>query len=63
MFVMPCVFSTWISNEQRLRLFFGSFGSQIPQSPSMRGTPPEDPHPKIVNFNFMCCCLRQYEID
>ena len=51
--VTPCEVSACVRSEQRLRLFLGSFGSQLPQSPSIRGTPPEDPQPKIVNLSFM----------
>ena len=36
------------SSEQRLRRFFGFAGSQSPQSPPMRGTPAEEPQPRIV---------------
>ena len=34
-------------SEQRLRRFFGFYGSQSPQSPPMRGTPAEEPQPRI----------------
>ena len=39
--------------EQRLRRFFGLAGSQAPQwpepsAPPSRGTPPEEPQPRIV---------------
>ena len=37
------------SREQRERRFFGFAGSQWPQSPSARGTPPDEPQPRIVN--------------
>ena len=35
--------------EQRRRRFFGFLGSQSPQFPPRRGTPPEDPQPRIMN--------------
>ena len=37
-----------MSREQRRRLFFGFFGSQAPQSPPRRGTPPDEPQPRMV---------------
>ncbi len=33
---------------QRLRAFFGFDGSHAPQSPSARGTPPDEPQPRIT---------------
>ena len=36
------------SSEQRLRRFLGSAGSQAPQSPPIRGTPAEEPQPRMV---------------
>ena len=39
------------SREQRRRRLFGSAGSQTPQSPSTRGTPPEEPQPRIVKVS------------
>jgi hypothetical protein len=32
----------------RVRRFFGLSGSQAPQSPVMRGTPGEEPQPRMV---------------
>jgi hypothetical protein len=37
-----------ISALQRRRRFFGFEGSQAPHMVPMRGTPPEDPQPRIV---------------
>src|SRR4051794_14288836 len=37
------------SNEQRSRRFFGLAGSQAPQSPPIRGTPGDEPHPSTRN--------------
>ena len=37
-----------ISSEQRRRRFFGLAGSQTPQLPPMRGTPPDEPQPMMV---------------
>ena len=36
------------SSEQRLRRFLGSAGSQAPQSPPIRGTPADEPQPRMV---------------
>src|SRR5690606_11472347 len=36
--------------EQRVRRFFGFAGSQAPQTLPMRGTPPDDPQPRMVNL-------------
>ena len=41
------------SIEQRVRRFLGSVGSQAPQSPSPRGTPPDDPLPRITTSKLM----------
>ena len=46
--VVPCGLIRSTSMEQRLRRFFGFAGSQSPQTSPMRGTPPEDPQPRIV---------------
>ena len=35
-------------SEQRVRRFLGSFGSQAPQIPPMRGTPQDGPQPRMV---------------
>ena len=40
-----------ISIEQRRRMFLGFLGSQSPQCPPSRGTPPDDPQPRIVHRN------------
>ena len=37
------------SSAQRRRRFFGLVGSQAPQTLPTRGTPPEEPQPRIVN--------------
>ena len=39
--------------ETRVRRFLGSAGSQAPQSPSPRGTPPDDPLPRITTSKLM----------
>ena len=36
------------SIEQRERRFLGLSGSQAPQCPPIRGTPPDDPQPRMV---------------
>ena len=36
------------SSEQRRRGFFGFAGSHSPQSPPMRGTPADEPQPRMV---------------
>ena len=41
------------SSEQRRRRFFGFFGSQAPQPSAGRGTPAEDPQPRIVSVSVM----------
>ena len=41
------------SSEQRRRRFFGLFGSQTPQPSAGRGTPPDEPQPRMVNFSVM----------
>ncbi len=38
-------------SEVRRRRFFGFFGSQSPQPKAGRGTPPDEPQPRMVNFN------------
>ena len=38
-------------SEVRRRRFFGFFGSQSPQPRAGRGTPPEEPQPRMVNFS------------
>src|SRR3954467_11797343 len=45
------VFSTII--EQRRRRFFGLLGSQAPQPSAGRGTPAEEPQPRIVSVSVM----------
>ena len=47
------------SSEQRRRRFFGLFGSQAPQPVPGRGTPPDEPQPRIVNVRFMRRPLRR----
>jgi hypothetical protein len=47
--VVPSALVFVTSIEQRVRRFFGLSASQSPQSPWMRGTPPDDPHPKMRN--------------
>ena len=37
----------------RRRRFFGLFGSQAPQPSAGRGTPPDEPQPRMVNFSVM----------
>ena len=37
----------------RRRRFFGSVGSHAPQPKAGRGTPPDEPQPRMVNFNVM----------
>ena len=41
------------SSEQRRRRFFGLAGSQAPQPSAGRGTPPDEPQPRMVNVNVM----------
>ena len=46
--VVPSGPSRSTSIEQRRRRFFGFLGSQSPQWPPIRGTPPEEPEPRMV---------------
>src|SRR3972149_3820816 len=41
------------NSERRRRRFFGFFGSQAPQPWPTRGTPAEEPQPRIVNVSGM----------
>src|SRR3954465_2153053 len=41
------------SSEQRRRRFFGLLGSQAPQPSAGRGTPAEEPQPRIVSVSVM----------
>src|SRR5436853_3381569 len=40
-------------NEVRRRRFLGLFGLQSPQPSAGRGTPPDEPQPRMVNFRDM----------
>ena len=51
--VIPCSDVRSASNEQRRRRFFGFLGSHAPQPSAGRGTPAEDPQPRIVRFSVM----------
>ena len=46
------------SSEQRRRRLRGSSGSQAPQPMPIRGTPPEEPQPRIVNRRLMRHAVR-----
>jgi len=51
----PCPYAHSMSNEHRIRRFLGSDGSHSPQSPlpsapPTRGTPPDDPQPRMTAF-------------
>ena len=46
--VLPVSFSLVISKEQRCRSFLGFVGSHAPHTPPKRGTPPEEPQPRIL---------------
>ena len=41
------------SSEQRRRRFFGLFGSQAPQPSATRGTPIDEPQPRMVKVRLM----------
>ena len=44
----PCGFVRSTNNEQRRRRFFGLLGSQSPQPSATRGTPMDEPQPRMV---------------
>ena len=41
------------SSEQRRRRFFGLFGSHTPQPSATRGTPMDEPQPRMVKVKLM----------
>src|SRR5688572_16848328 len=47
------------SSEQRRRRFLGLAGSQTPQSPPMRGTPPDEPQPRMVAMMRAASAMRK----
>src|SRR5690606_41072136 len=49
--VVPSGETRSASAAQRVRAFFGFDGSQLPQSPLMRGVPGEEPQPRMVKRN------------
>src|SRR5215470_18043970 len=51
--VTPWALRRSARNDVRRRRFFGLLGSQTPQPNAGRGTPPDEPQPKMVNFNVM----------
>src|SRR4029450_10928116 len=51
--VVPCAPVRSTSSEQRRRRFFGLLGSQAPQPRAGRGTPAEEPQPRIVSVTVM----------
>src|SRR5262245_50752303 len=48
--VTPALARRSTRNEVRRRRFLGLFGLQSPQPSARRGTPPEEPQPRMVNF-------------
>ena len=50
---MPAPVRLSSRSEVRRRRFLGLLGLQAPQPSAGRGTPPEEPHPRIVNFSVM----------
>ena len=51
--VRPCLPNRSTSSAQRRRRFFGLAGSQLPQTLPTRGTPPEEPQPRMVKRMLM----------
>src|SRR5882757_2337073 len=56
----PDVCST--SREQRRRRFLGLWGSQAPQPSAGRGTPAEEPQPRIVSVSVMRLLLLRFHL-
>src|SRR6516225_1146473 len=50
---MPAASRRSTRSDERRRRFFGLFGSQAPQPSAGRGTPPDEPQPRMVNFKVM----------
>ena len=55
----PFAFRRSTSSDVRRRRFLGLFGSQTPQPSAGRGTPPEEPQPRIVTFSVMPPAVRR----
>ena len=51
--VTPALPDRSTRSEVRRRRFFGLFGSQAPQPSAGRGTPADEPQPRMVNFRVM----------
>ena len=51
--VRPWAFVRSTNKQQRRLRFFGLFGSHEPQPEATRGTPMEDPQPRMVNLSVM----------
>src|SRR5438445_9390564 len=51
--VVPSLDVCSTSSEQRRRRFLGLLGSQAPQPSAGRGTPAEEPQPRIVSVSVM----------